>query len=310
MAIARGEVVTDAITIRPVGGLGNQLFIYAAGRAVAERLDCPLLIDPSHYFFPHPHETPRTFLLDWLVDQASIIPPRRPTPAERVRHRLEQRIPLLSARNVFHESGFGYDQRIKRVRPGTLLLGYFQSWRYFAEIEDLLRDTLLSQSPRSEWSERESSLLRALGPWTGVHVRRGDYLDPRNARYHGVLTTGYYKRALRAIPGSNSLPLVLFSDDVPTAQEVVERAHPIEHLVDPPRTAHPMETLLLMSQSSSLIIANSSFSWWGAWLAGKRNIPVIVPQPWFTSEAQTTNDLCPHSWTMVPARLLSDDPTR
>lgn len=299
MTTAPDEVRSRAISIRPVGGLGNQLFIYAAGRAVADRLGCALLVDLSRYRFPEPGDTPRTFMLDWLLSPDQILPLRDRSWTPRIWQRLQRHVSILRSRNFFRESGFAYDPQIAKVRPGTTLEGYFQSWRYFSSIEDPLRSDILSRAPRSSWLRTEEARLESLGPWLGVHVRRGDYLVPRNASYHGVLGKEYYSNALKATPDSDALPLVLFSDDVERAHELIEPLHPIAHVVTPPKTAHPMESLSLMARSRSLVIANSSFSWWSAWLAGARATVICAPDSWFLAGKFCATDLFLPGWTRV-----------
>ena len=299
MITAPDEVRSRAISIRPVGGLGNQLFIYAAGRAVADRLGCALLVDLSRYRFLEPGDTPRTFMLDWLLSPDQILPLRDRSWTSRSWQRLQRHVSILRSRSFFRESGFAYDPQIAKVRPGTTLEGYFQSWHYFSSIENPLRSDILARAPRSPWFRTEEARLEALGPWLGVHVRRGDYLVPRNASYHGVLGKEYYSNALEATPDSDALPLVLFSDDIERARELIEPLHPIAHTVTPPKTAHPMESIILMGRSRALVIANSSFSWWGAWLAREMCTAIVAPNPWFVSGVHRESDLCPPTWNRI-----------
>lgn len=301
MTNAHDDNFRRAITIKPVGGLGNQLFIYAAGLAVAQRLGAPLLIDPSHYYFPVPGETPRSFMLDWLISEDQLLSPRPPCKLSRIQQGIQRRVPFLEPRGIFQERGFEYDERIEHVGPGTELRGYFQSWRYFSELEDQLRHQILLASPVSAWGNKERVTLDSLGPWLGIHVRRGDYLLPSNAQHHGVLGRTYYENALAAIREMQSLPLVLFSDDVAAAHDLIEPIHPVTHVVCPPGSSHPIESITLMARASALVIANSSFSWWGGWLGTSSSTKVVSPMRWLAQKQIRLDDVCPPTWIQVPA---------
>ncbi len=286
------------ITARLVGGLGNQLFIYSAARAVAERLNCPLMIDLS-VLNRKTSDTPRSFALDWLVSEDQLLPPRIAGLGAQLGERLRRYIPIPLPDGIFRESGFGYDPRIEAVTPGTTLVGYFQSWRYFDSIEASLRSDLIQRSPISDWVRQESDALQKIEPWIAVHVRRGDYLRPSIASYHGILDSSYYARALACIPGASELPLIVFSDDPLLAQAVIEPLHPVARLVTPPPVASPMETLSLMSRGHALIMANSSFSWWAAWITAPQRPLTVAPAQWFTRQLKGEPFLHLPQWTLV-----------
>lgn len=288
-----------AITIRPMGGLGNQLFIYGAGRSVANRLDVPLLIDTSHYSRIHPGDTPRVFELEWLVKPTAIMAPRPAWVSARLTTAFHRRLPSFLKKHSFYESSFAYDPRIESVVPGTRLFGYFQSWRYLAGVESVLREEIISYSPRSCWFEDQCSVLSSLGPWLGVHVRRGDYLNPKNQSVHGVVGEAYYEDSFRLASPNRSLPLVLFSDDPTRALEVVRPLYPVSYVVMPPPGTHPVESLLLMALAHATVISNSSFGWWGAWLKGTDGGTIVAPRPWFTNDSLPSEDLCPPSWIQI-----------
>ena len=289
--IARDDRRSEAITIHPVGGLGNQLFIYAAGRALATRLGCPLLVDPALYTSTLPGDTRRDFQLRWLVPEKDLLSTKAPSILTRLHPRLRSLLPFATNKHHVIESTFEFDPKILEAPIGTRLHGYFQSWRYFAGIEESLRNDLLKRSPQSPWGSTERTSVSQLGSWLAVHVRRGDYGMPRNLRYHGLLDASYYKRALASLDTNNQLPLVLFSDDVLEARRLIEPLHQIDHIVEPPPNVHPMEILSLMSGAQHIVIANSSFSWWAGWLA--LDAVIAAPKRWFVDSSIDTSDLLP-----------------
>ena len=300
MKIAHAEA-SSAVTIRLAGGLGNQLFGYGVGRATAQRLRCPLLLDISSYSNQTMGVTPRDFELNWLADSSQITNSIRIQAKSRLMENVYQRIPLLAPKNQFIERSFAYDPRIELVKPGTTLVGYFQSWRYFDAIGDELRNLVTHATPKSPWFEVQSRALNAMRPWIALHVRRGDYTMPGNSRYHGLLNSDYYRSALSVIRSESiDHQLVVFSDDIHEARKVLGEESEGALFIEPPIGAHSMESISLMSQADSVIAANSSFSWWGAWLANPGTTKVIVPTPWFTGAGNDERDLCPPHWVRLP----------
>ena len=282
-----------------MGGLGNQLFIYAAGRAVAEKLRVPLLIDTSHYSENSGPGPSRSWQLSFLVS-ARMVKTRRPVWfSTSTRFAIERRLPNLPWRKVFRESDFSFDSRVEGVAPGTRMLGYFQSWRYFDGIKESLRRDFFERVPRTPWLVNEQALLRSLGPWIGVHIRLGDYLTPKNKEIYGVLGSTYYQNSLNQISQKSEFPLVLFSDEPSEAIKILQPIHPIAHVIQPPPYTHPAEVLVLMSEAQKMIIANSSYGWWGAWLAASRGSTVIAPSPWFRNESIPCSDLYPDTWLLM-----------
>lgn len=300
--IGRDSRPGDGVTIRPVGGLGNQLFAYACGREVSQRLDCPLYFDLGNYVFPVSGETPREFELDWLVPDDRVLRNPSRLGSSRIVQGLQRRFPQLVPASEFREGSFTYDERILEVRRGCRLTGYFQSWRYFQDVGPELREDLIRSAPTSDWSTRTLAELSRLEPWTAVHVRRGDYALASNATYHGLLGDDYYREALATLRDTGADgPLVVFSDDDAASAEVLGAAAVDAHFVRAPRDSHPMESIVLMSTANAIVTANSSFSWWGAWLADPSHTATVAPQPWFRAGGHDERDLCPPQWLRRPS---------
>lgn len=299
--IAHADAREAGITVTLMGGLGNQLFQYAAARSVAHRLQCPVFTDTSRLGASLPSDTAREFALDWLVDPAQVVSKRRKAKGSWVAHRVFVNFSSRTPGNTFRESGFRYDDRVTGVRLGATLTGYFQSWKYFNDIASSLRSELILKSPRSSWFDVMENDIKRSGPSIAVHVRRGDYLRTRNAAYHGVLGRDYYARALESLRANGvSGRLVIFSDEPNSAAELISGLGDI-HLVHPTENVHPMESIALMSRCSAVVTANSSFSWWGAWLADPALTTVVSPAPWMRSSLLDDRDLRPTSWLSVPS---------
>jgi hypothetical protein len=303
------------ITVSLIGGLGNQMFQYAAGKALAERHGVGLALDLSG-FKNYPL---RSFLLDQLR-----VPETDPTSisevsAENAPHNFtrslwKQRIDRILTRaglpklapsaNHYREPHFHYDPAFDRLGPQTSLFGYFQSERYFNSIAGALRDWLL---PREPFGVAAAEVLRRIERSqlpVSVHVRRGDYLKPGTAEFHGILSEPYYRQAMDRIEAAlgEGIDFFVFSDD-PAAAEQVLNFVPKSRLNyvrgDPER---PWEDMALMARCRHHVIANSSFSWWGAWLNCAHDKVVVAPRAWFAPAElgkRNTGDLYPLSWILV-----------
>jgi hypothetical protein len=306
------------ITVSLIGGLGNQMFQYAAGKALATRHGVPLALDISGFEAGDLRDTPRSFLLDRLrVPEADRLGTRcaAAKPVNNFTRSLwKQRFDRLLARaclpklgaspNEYREPHFHYDQRFEVLGPTTSLFGYFQSERYFSSIAASLRDWLRPRLPLGEAAAATLARIEASRLAVSVHVRRGDYLKPGTVETHGILGEDYYRAAVARLESavSREAELFVFSDDAAAAEQVLSFA-PKSRLIhvhgDPER---PWEDVALMADCRHHVIANSSFSWWGAWLNRASDKVVVAPRAWF-SPAQLSkrnmSDLYPPGWVLI-----------
>jgi Glycosyl transferase family 11 len=303
------------ITVSLIGGLGNQMFQYAAGKALAERHGVPLALDLSGFR----NYALRSFLLDRLlvpeaVDSTTQAEPAEMPEANFLRAKWKGRIDRLLAKaglpklapspNEYREPHFHYDPAFEVLGPQTALFGYFQSERYFSSISDNLRDWF---SPREPLGEAAAAALAQIEEGRlpiSVHVRRGDYLNPGTVEYHGILGETYYREALGRLEASvgQEAKLFVFSDDAAAAEQVlnfVPKSQLVHVRGDPER---PWEDMALMARCRHHVIANSSFSWWGAWLNRSPDKIVVAPRAWFAPtelSKRNTGDLYPPGWSLV-----------
>jgi hypothetical protein len=280
------------------GGLGNQLFQYAAARSLALRLGEELVLDP--YWFNHPlsGETARPLeLLRYAVQM------RVATPAEQRRWRFQRsrwvrRLPFLQSSGVLRETPAAYTSAFERAGRDTYMIGFWQSERYFKEHRAKL---LAELTPLAPPSTRDAALLETMRDGTPVslHVRRGDYVtSPSAAAFHGVCSIDYYERALDHIRRRVQRPtLYIFSDDPAWTRENLRTDLPC-HYVDHNGPENAFQDLRLMSRCTHHVTANSSFSWWGAWLSTAKDGIVVAPRAWFASGLATAN-LVPDDWVRL-----------
>ena len=302
------------IVVRLMGGLDNQMFQYAAGLRLALRHRTELKLDLSFLEdrTPRADVTPREFELDVFgfpvarADEADIDPFRRLTEARR-RSFGDALLDRFAPRACFVENGPWFDARVLQLPRRSYLHGYFQNERYFADIAPLIR-ARFDVDPDESTLPRETVELaaRMRAPESiCLHVRRGDYVsNPTIRGVHGVCSRTYYERALAELRTRGAHGRVyVFSDDPEgcgTAfadfadATIVGREH-----AGPRGSIH----LWLMTLCQHFIVANSSFSWWAAWLGSRAGKRVVRPSPWFQLPALRSADLCPPDWIAVPADL-------
>jgi hypothetical protein len=291
------------IAVRLDGGLGNQLFQYAMGRAVSCALNTQLILDVSALGIGRRGQTARGFELDHFRHKA-----RLATPREQRNFRLLRLVPwmgpLVGRWTACRERGLYYNPAVENLPDGSYLCGYWQSYRYFQGIAQLLVADY-------EAVERLSSASQAVAEKIGrlesvaIHVRRGDYVSlPAAASFHGTLSIAYYAAAIARMRQAVPTPhFFVFSDDHAwCSKHLPLHVGEVEH-VSHNGPSHAWEDLVLMGRCRHHIIANSSFSWWGAWLADQRaeiNRVVLAPIRWFAGHEHDTRDRYPTHWETMP----------
>lgn len=295
-----GMVVT-----RLMGGLGNQMFQYAAGHTLASRLGVPLLLDRTFLDSRPPGMdwTPRELALDvfqaplHFASERTVHILRRPID-QRLHRQLHRILPFLYA-DVHLQRGTGFDPAFFRHKAPVYLEGYWQNECYFTEVADRLRQELFVPTARP--SGVNVVLLGAIQGCVSasIHVRRGDYVHNENAqRHHGTCSVDYYTGAARELAGDHGVEhFFVFSDDPGWAAVNIPLPRPstiVSHNTG--RDAH--WDLFLMKHCRHHIIANSSFSWWGAWLNAHPDKVVIAPSLWFAGTGTPSTDFIPPTWTV------------
>lgn len=295
------------IITRLCGGLGNQLFQYAMGRRLALRHDTTLKLDLQFYNSPEGPKNAiarplRIFEFNIVAERASkqdlesiyAINGQRSV-WQRVADRLN--LPLtVSARRHSKERTWDFESACLRLPDNVHLRGYWQSEKYFGDIAPFLRRELTLKHPPDETNQQMLDRIQMTAS-VSLHVRRGDYVaNPETNHVHGVCPLEYYHAAVRRVTSLVDRPhFFIFSDDAVWTQQNLKLAHPttyVAHNTD----RRDYEDLRLMSHCQHHIIANSSFSWWGAWLGTKPDKMVIAPRHWFNAPGLGTKDRIPPQW--------------
>jgi hypothetical protein len=296
------------VVTRLMGGLGNQMFQYAAGRALALRCAVDLKLDVTGFATKGPH-TRRTYELGSFAIKASLAGEadlarfgRSANLRSAWRERLMRSLRVdvgRSGSQIYREPHFRFDPAVAKLRAPIYLDGYWQTEKYFLHIADQLRREFALQTPLVGTNATLAAQISATNA-VSLHVRRGDYVsDPTTNRYHGVCSLDYYQRAVEFIKGRTEAPHVfIFSDDPEWSRTYLRFSAPTT-FVDVNSPDNGVADLRLMSGCRHHILANSSFSWWGAWLNPSTAKIVIAPSRWFADAAHDTQDLIPPAWVRL-----------
>lgn len=288
-----------------IGGLGNQLFQYACGRALAARLGVSVKLVHDMFVGYSLHqgfELQRVFQLS--VETATSAELRRVLGwrhPPRLR-RLLAKPPLRALRGsrFLAEHAMRFVPEVLTARSPVYLQGYWQSDRYFADQAGQLRSELVFRRPAEG---RNKELLSELqeGVSVSLHVRRGDYVtSAANQQIYAPCGTGYYLRGIEVLRKRfSNARFYAFSDDAEWVRTELGPHLPGLQVVDHNRGAESYNDMRLMSACSHHVIANSTFSWWGAWLNPSPTKIVIAPARWFASGQLDDSSIVPADWLKV-----------
>jgi hypothetical protein len=281
------------------GGIGNQLFQYAIGRALAIKNKDILQLDIQDLSHNQKYgQVPRE--LD--LTKFNIIAPIAET---KVAKKLRDPYGLPSfvlrrLRMKFISYGeTGYNPQLLKQTGDVYLDGYFQSYKYFADIrQTLLTEITLKEGLGNSANDWHKQII-ATPATVSIHIRRGDYVTNENTRKNfGPCPLDYYTRTMEKIETIITNPTyVIFSDDITWVKENLPLPKNTHYVSGVGMTA--VEDLVLMSTCTHNIIANSSFSWWGAWLNKNPKKIVIAPTPWLDNGLIKEDNLLPPEWIRI-----------
>ncbi len=296
----RHRQLPDTIVVKLQGGIGNQLFQYALGQSLIHQTQHSVQYDRSWFAT----QTKRKFELGSFAFDVPIAPVAEITEFQKYEKRSSKLSFLhnvLTANEHIYikEKSLRFNPAILQLNPPVYLDGNWQSEKYFQPIADQLRTEMrVRTAPVGENARMLAALARQRA--IAVHVRRGDYVqDTRTNTFHGVTSMQFYQTAAAYLINKTQEPVFyVFSDDSEWVKTHIHFPAPTVY-VDHNDTDHGYEDLRLMRACRHHIIANSSFSWWGAWLAETPGQIVIAPKQWFNDPAQDSRDLVPDRWVRM-----------
>ena len=295
------------IVVRLRGGLGNQLFQYAAGFSLAKHHGVPLKLDLYTYT---KHKYRKYELGHFNIEEhlATREEVHRFTGSNFLVRFLNKRENYLRCPGVFAQPHYHFFEDFLKLPSPLYLSGYWQSEKYFLSIASAIRSMYTLKQPLDARNEALAAEM-ASGESVAVHVRLGDYASNQQYQsFFGTLDAAYYRAAIdHLMQHRSNLRFYVFSDSVAKAKSMFSDL-PHATFVDHNQRDQAYKDLWLMSRCRHNIIANSTFSWWGAWLNANPNKLVVAPQKWFAREFNrqalpvypvrlyNTKDLIPASW--------------
>jgi len=296
------------IIVKLAGGLGNQMFQYAFGRRLALSRNDNLYLDPCDL---QSYAAAREYKLKYFNISANVFDrvyrinlPTRLLEKIGTKHKgnlyrfIKRTFPNILF-DILKEKSLAFDPDNFNIGPKCILQGYWQNEKYYNEIRStLIKDFSLSKPLSEHNSQIEEEIINNQS--IGVHIRRGDYINNEaNLSIYASLGPGYYKDAIEIISQKTKSPsLFIFSDDIPWVKENLTFDYPVIY-IEGISERQDAEEIYLMSQCKHHVIANSSFSWWGAWLATNSQQIVIAPKNWFIDETMNTQFELPGKWLRI-----------
>lgn len=278
------------------------MFQYAFGRANAKRLGADLVLELSNKTL----QIHNGFELDNIFDiQARIVTQTDMRSVLGWQHYCVIRnlikgfgLGKISLSHYVEEPHFHFAQQMLTIPDNTYVCGYWQSEKYFREIDTVIRTDFSFRQPLSNHNvdlAEEISLLNSVS----LHVRRNDYAKNQKVNAtHGLCSLDYYHAAIKYVAERVECPhFFVFSDDIAWVEDNLRIEFPCQY-ISHNQGADSYNDMRLMSLCQHHIIANSSFSWWGAWLNPNTDKIVIAPKRWFANETNT-QDLIPQNWVTL-----------
>jgi hypothetical protein len=284
------------IIIRLLGGLGNQMFQYAAGRSLAMENNCELRLDLTEF--------KKNGLRQYALSNYRINAIISSQFENRIIKKISSKNTIQKFLTVigkpiayFKPESWAYDNKISKLKGHIYLEGSFQSEKYFNNHRKILLNEFSLQSENAFLKDIINKMKKENS--VAIHIRHGDYQENKLTRdFHGVLSKDYYLKAIEIIKKKIKDPyFYFFSDDIRWVKQNFTNLKSV--FVSNLHNFTDNEELFLISCCRHQIIANSSFSWWGAWLNSNPEKCIIAPINWFNNKELDTKDLIPNDWLKI-----------
>jgi len=266
------------IIVRILGGLGNQMFQYAYAKSLQQKgFDVQLDISSFKSYKLHGGYQLDKFNIDLkYVNNTKLF---------------FKKINIL---NTKKEKNLLFNKTYIDLKGSEYVKGYFQTENYFLDIRNTILEQFSVETPLSKTTKNYKTAIESYKISCSIHIRRGDYITDENSnKIHGTCSLNYYKEAVNIITNKyKNVAFFVFSDDISWTKKnlKLENTTYVEH------KTIPHEDMYLMSLCSHNITANSSFSWWGAWLNRHKNKTIIAPKKWFVHKQ---NEVACKSWIKI-----------
>jgi Glycosyl transferase family 11 len=285
----------ESITSELIGQLGNQLFNWATGYSIAKQNNWQHFVDDSKikqwgFYLDQFGIKKNGDHIKYMYErtQKSKIKLIR-----KIGHIGQEYLQSKGLGNAYVERPHHFDPNVLKIGPNKIISGYFQSWKYFESHIDEIRCLMRQNQIMSGNTMRILHSIETEN-WTGVHVRRSDYLKYQSV--FGLTSKEYFARSLEIIRLIDKPDkIIVFSDDTELASLVVPNADSYISQTDIP---NPAQNLMLMGRAKSFVGSNSTYSWWGAFQL-QSDATIIFPRPWFANKTIEISDLLMPNWISI-----------
>nr|WP_262902924.1 alpha-1,2-fucosyltransferase [Salegentibacter lacus] len=286
--------------------MGNQMFQYATARVLAKRNKSIILLDDSFYSKKtgNLQKFPRQLDLK-IFDKSLLIVTalqKKKFTELSFHNRIKKKLGFNYPK-IYKEPTFRFNDQLFQMSSPVYLKGYFQSYKYFENEEKFIQGLFVFPEEYLNKNDRELKDYICNQKTVSIHIRRGDYVENQQTQeFHGNCTLEYYNKAILHLTKQfDNLNLIFFSDDIAWVKENFKAISHKKLFITGNENQNSWKDMYLMSLCNHHIIANSSFSWWGAWLNKKPGKQVIAPAKWFsnTEQEKKTVDLIPPGWLRI-----------
>lgn len=285
------------LIIKIIGGLGNQMFQYAYAKALQQK-GYEVKIDISAF---ETYKLHGGYQLDkYNIDlDSSIKDENEKFYKNTFFYKVLRRFGMDFSRRI-KEKSLLFDNRFLEIEDNSYLDGYFQCEKYFKDIREIILKQFTINQEISNYTKEIENKIQNSQNSCSMHIRRGDFVNSTNINIHGACDIAYYKKAIKYLEDKIvDMNYFIFSDDIEWVKENLAIENAI--YIDSKEKRIPHEDIYLMSLCKNNIIANSSFSWWSAWLNKNEKKIVIAPKRWFADdklESQSKDIVC-ESWVRI-----------
>ncbi len=290
------------ILVKLKGGLGNQMFQYAIGRSLSIRTNTLLYLDVNELTdISQPH-TYRKYELNNFNVKAKVTSDSFITYQKKIIGFLAILLnPFLKKKILKRiiEKQFNYDQSVSLCSDNSYLIGYWNSPKYFNEHEDIIKKDFSFDFNLDDLDKQVAEKIKFTFS-VSLHIRRCDYItNPETNSYHGICDNEYYNKAVSIILEKNKNAIFFIFTDDPTWVKQNFSIKAEFYIVSSVNNLNGFRDMYLMTLCKNAIIANSTYSWWAAWLINNQEKTVIAPLKWFNDTSISTKDLFPNSWIRI-----------
>ena len=285
------------VIVKIIGGLGNQMFQYAYAKVLQQK-GYEVKIDISAF---ETYKLHGGYQLDkYNIDlESSTKDENDKFYKNTFFYKVLRRFGIDFPRRI-KEKSLLFDNRFLEIEDNSYLDGYFQCEKYFKDIREIILKLFTINQDISNYTKEIKNKIQNSQNSCSLHIRRGDFVNSTNINIHGACDIEYYKKAMKYLEEKvENINYFIFSDDIEWVKENLAIQNAI--YIDSKEKRIPHEDIYLMSLCKNNIIANSSFSWWGAWLNKNEKKIVIAPKRWFVDdklESQSKDIVC-ESWIRI-----------